>query len=241
MQAELDYNKTTVNEFSDNPDFIKVGTYYRFIKRPMDFTLSLIAFILLIPVFLIVALLVKLKLGGPVLFKQLRPGKNEKIFTIYKFCTMTNEKDENGNLLPDSQRLTKFGRFLRSTSLDELPELLNIIKGDMSIVGPRPLLVRYLPYYKDTERVRHNVSPGLTGLAQVNGRSFVRWDQRLAFDVTYVNSISFLLDLKIVLKTIIKVVKRQDITIGAMKDLEAERKSKVDNNEKVEALAGANA
>ena len=150
--------------------------YKNFFKRILDFTLSLIAFIILLPVMLIVYILVRVKLGKPVIFKQERPGKNEKIFTLYKFRTMTDEKDEKGNLLPDSKRLTKFGRILRSTSLDELPELINIIKGDMSIVGPRPLAKQYLPYYNEEERHRHDVRPGLTGLAQINGRNVISWE-----------------------------------------------------------------
>lgn len=157
--------------------------YRNCMKRCLDFLLSLCGLILLSPVLLILAVLVRVKLGSPVLFKQERPGKNEKIFTLCKFRTMTDEKDEKGNLLPDAVRLTKFGKFLRGTSLDELPELLNILKGDMSIVGPRPLLVSYLPYYSERERLRHSVRPGLTGLAQVSGRNYIDWDRRLAKDV----------------------------------------------------------
>ena len=187
--------------------------YAKYIKRILDFLLSLIAIIILSPVFLIVAILVRIKLGSPVIFKQERPGKNEKIFTLYKFRTMTDKKDENGNLLPDSERLTKFGKALRSTSLDELPELFNILKGDMSIVGPRPLAVQYLPYYTDEERHRHDVRPGLTGLAQINGRNCLSWEKRFKYDLKYVNNITILQDLKIVLKTIIKVFKRQNIVV----------------------------
>ena len=160
--------------------------YRKYIKRLLDFILSLFAIIILSPVLLIVALLVRIKLGSPVIFKQKRPGLNEKIFTLYKFRTMTDAKDEHGNLLPDEIRLTKFGKLLRSTSLDELPELFNILKGDMSIVGPRPLLVNYLPFYSDVEKHRHDVRPGLTGWAQVNGRNFLNWDYRLKKDVEYV-------------------------------------------------------
>lgn len=177
----------------------------------MDFVLSLMAIIVLSPVLLIVALLVRTKLGSPVIFKQKRPGLNEKIFTMYKFRTMTDERDEKGELLPDSVRLTKFGRFLRSTSLDELPELFNILKGDMSIIGPRPLAVQYLPYYTEDERARHSVKPGLSGLAQVNGRNTATWEQRFLYDIEYVNNISFSKDIKIILKTILKAVKRDDI------------------------------
>ncbi len=202
------------------------GIYRRFLKRPMDFILSLIATIVLSPVLIIVGVLVRFKLGSPVLFKQKRPGLNEKIFTMYKFRTMTDEKDENGDLLPDSVRLTKFGKMLRSTSLDELPELFNILKGDMSIVGPRPLLERYLPYYTDTEKLRHTVRPGLSGLAQINGRNNLDWDSRLGLDVEYVQDITFSLDLGIILKTFFKAIKREDITIvdqATLKDLHVER------------------
>jgi len=189
----------------------KGGIYKRFIKRPMDFILSLIAIIVLSPVFLIVALLVKIKLGSPVIFKQQRPGLNEKIFTMYKFRTMTDERDENGELLPDSVRLTKFGKFLRSTSLDELPELFNILKGDMSIVGPRPLLVQYLPLYNDHQKRRHEVRPGLTGLAQVNGRNAISWEEKFDLDVRYVDHVSFIEDWKIILLTVKKVFVREGI------------------------------
>ena len=205
---------------------VNKGIYRRFLKRPMDFILSLMAIIFLSPVLIIVATLVRFKLGSPVLFKQKRPGLNEKIFTMYKFRTMTDEKDENGELLPDSVRLTKFGRMLRSTSLDELPELFNILRGDMSIVGPRPLLERYLPYYTDTEKLRHTVRPGLSGLAQINGRNNLDWDSRLGLDVEYVQDITFFLDLNIILKTFFKAIKREDITIvdqATLKDLHVER------------------
>ena len=187
--------------------------YAKYIKRILDFVLSLIALIVLSPIFLIIAILVRIKLGKPVIFRQQRPGKDEKIFTLYKFRTMTDKRDENGNLLPDSERLTKFGKVLRSTSLDELPELINIIKGDMSIVGPRPLAVKYLPYYTEEERKRHSVRPGLTGLAQINGRNCLDWKKRFEYDVEYVNSISISKDLKIIFKTIIKVFNREDIVV----------------------------
>ncbi len=176
--------------------------YRNCMKRCLDFLLSLCGLILLSPVLLILAVLVRVKLGSPVLFKQERPGKNEKIFTLCKFRTMTDEKDEKGNLLPDAVRLTKFGKFLRGTSLDELPELLNILKGDMSIVGPRPLLVSYLPYYSERERLRHSVRPGLTGLAQVSGRNYIDWDRRLAKDVEYVENLSFRMDMKVLWMTV---------------------------------------
>ena len=187
------------------------GIYRRFLKRPMDFILSLMAIIVLSPVLIIVSVLVRVKLGSPVLFKQKRPGFNEKIFTMYKFRTMTDEKDDNGELLPDSVRLTKFGRMLRSTSLDELPELFNILKGDMSIVGPRPLAVQYLPYYTETERMRHFVRPGLSGLAQINGRNTATWEERFNYDVKYVNEITFLGDFKIIFQTVLKAIQRSDI------------------------------
>lgn len=177
----------------------------------MDFILSLIALIVLSPVIVIIAILVRVKLGSPIIFKQQRPGLNEKIFTMYKFRTMTDERDANGELLPDSERLTKFGKFLRSTSLDELPELFNILKGDMSIVGPRPLLVQYLPLYNDFQRRRHEVRPGLTGLAQVNGRNAIDWEEKFFLDVRYVEKISFFLDLKIIFLTIKKVLVKEGI------------------------------
>jgi len=185
--------------------------YKKYFKRPMDFILSLCAIIVLSPLMLIIALLVRIKLGSPVIFKQKRPGLNEKIFTLYKFRTMTDEKDENGELLPDSVRLTKFGKFLRSTSLDELPELFNILKGDMSIVGPRPLLVEYLPLYNEHQKRRHEVRPGLSGLAQINGRNAITWEKKFDYDVEYVDNVSFIGDWKIILLTFIKVFKREGI------------------------------
>ncbi|MBQ9886577.1 MAG: sugar transferase [Lachnospiraceae bacterium] len=188
------------------------GPYEKFVKRFLDIICSLIAIILLGWLFIILAILVRVKLGSPVLFKQERPGLNEKIFTLYKFRTMTDEKDENGNLLPDEIRLTKFGRLLRATSLDELPELFNILKGDMSIIGPRPLLVRYLPLYNKEQRHRHDVRPGLSGWAQVNGRNCVRWEEKFRLDVEYANNITFLKDLKIIFMTIKSVVKREGIS-----------------------------
>ena len=187
--------------------------YANYIKRVLDIVLSFIALVVLSPVLLVTAILVKKKLGSPVIFCQERPGKNEKIFKLYKFRSMTDERDEEGNLLPDDVRLTKFGRILRSTSLDELPELWNILKGDMSIVGPRPLAVQYLPFYNDTEKHRHDVKPGLTGLAQINGRNAVNWPERFKLDLTYVNNISFKFDLTIVLKTVGKVLNRKDVAV----------------------------
>lgn len=185
--------------------------YEKYFKRPLDFTLSLIALIFLSPILLITALIVRIKLGSPVLFKQERPGLNEEIFEMYKFRTMTDERDINGELLPNNQRHTKFGEKLRSMSLDELPELLNILKGEMSIVGPRPLLIRYLPRYNDFQRQRHNIKPGLTGYAQVNGRNSTTWDSRLKNDVYYVKNISFILDIKIIIKTILIVIKKDGV------------------------------
>ena len=188
--------------------------YQKYIKRLIDIVLSLFAIIILSPLLLILYFLVKIKLGSPVIFTQKRPGKNENIFKLYKFRSMTDKKDENGNLLPDDQRLTSFGRKLRSTSLDELPELFNILKGDMSIVGPRPLLVEYLPFYKEEERKRHDVTPGLTGWAQINGRNASSWEEKFEKDIYYVNNLSFLFDLKIVVLTFFKVFKKSDILVG---------------------------
>ena len=185
--------------------------YAKYFKRILDFILSLIAIIVLSPILIIIGILVKIKLGSPIIFKQKRPGKDEKIFTLYKFRTMTDEKDENGELLPDEERLTKFGKMLRSTSLDELPELFNILKGDMSIVGPRPLLVEYLPLYNEEQKRRHEVRPGLTGLAQINGRNNLEWEKRFKDDIWYIDNNSFYQDLKIVLRTIKKVIKKEDI------------------------------
>ena len=187
------------------------GPYEKYVKRPLDCFLASSALVLLSPVMLTVSVLVRTKLGSPVLFAQERPGKDEKIFRLYKFRTMTDERDENGELLSDTVRLTPFGKKLRATSLDELPELINIVKGDMAIIGPRPLLTQYLPAYTEEERHRHDVRPGLSGLAQVNGRNFVPWDQRLAYDVEYVKKITFMGDLKIVLRTIENVLAQNDV------------------------------
>jgi len=190
----------------------KGGIYMRYFKRPMDFVLSLIAIIVLSPVMLVVYILVKTKLGSPVIFRQKRPGLNEEIFTLYKFRTMTDERDENDDLLPDSVRLTKFGRLLRSTSLDELPELFNILKGDMSIIGPRPLLVKYLPLYNEHQKHRHDVKPGLSGLAQISGRNAISWEDKFNLDVEYVDSVSFIGDWKIILSTLKKVLIKEGIS-----------------------------
>ena len=185
--------------------------YKKYLKRVVDLVTSLIFFICFFWLYILLALLVKLKLGSPVIFKQERPGLNEKIFTMYKFRTMTDEKDKNGNLLPDKDRLTKFGRFLRSTSLDEIPELWNVLKGEMSLVGPRPLLVQYLSKYTKEEKRRHEVKPGITGWAQINGRNNTTWSDRFKNDVYYVENFSFLLDMKIIIQTFLKVIKRRDI------------------------------
>lgn len=185
--------------------------YETCLKRPIDFMCALAALIVLSPVFLVIAILVRINLGSPVIFKQERPGLNEKIFALYKFRTMNDKKDENGKLLPDTQRLTKFGKMLRNSSLDELPELFNILKGDMSIVGPRPLLVKYLPLYSERQRHRHDVRSGLTGLAQVNGRNTATWEQRFEYDLEYVSKITFWGDVRIVFDTFAKVLKHEGI------------------------------
>lgn len=186
--------------------------YKHFFKRLIDFILSMIALIILSPILLIVALLVRTKLGSPVIFKQERPGLNEKIFTLYKFRTMTDDKDEQGNLLPDEIRLTKFGKLLRSTSLDELPELFNILKGDMAIVGPRPLLVRYLPLYNEHQKHRHDVRPGFTGWAQCNGRNAISWEEKFDLDVYYTKNLTLFMDIKIIIKTVKVVLFREGIS-----------------------------
>lgn len=202
------------------------GLYEKFGKRIMDVILSLLALIVLSPVMLIVWCLVKIKLGSPAIFKQERPGKDGKIFKLYKFRTMTDERDENGELLPDEIRLTKFGKRLRSTSLDELPELWNIIKGDMSIVGPRPLLVRYLPLYNERQARRHEVRPGFTGLAQVKGRNSISWEEKFEWDIQYVDNITFWGDVKIVFNTVKVVLKRDGISSETSATMEEFRGNK---------------
>ena len=186
--------------------------YKNFIKRILDIILSFLALVILSPLLILTAFLIRIKLGAPVFFTQLRPGKNEKIFGILKFRTMTDAKDENGNLLPDEIRLTRFGQFLRSTSIDELPELLNILNGDMSIVGPRPLLVQYLERYNEEQKHRHDVKPGLTGLAQVNGRNGITWEEKFHYDLEYVKNITFYGDCKIIFQTVMKVFGREGIS-----------------------------
>ena len=189
----------------------KKGVYEKYIKRPQDMLCALLALIVLSPILFITAFLVRVKLGSPVIFKQERPGLNGKIFTLYKFRTMTDERDSEGNLLPDEVRLTKFGKLLRSTSLDELPELLNILFGDIAVIGPRPLLVEYLPRYNAEQRRRHEVRPGLSGLAQVNGRNAISWEDKFKYDVQYVDHVTFIGDWKIILKTVLNVIKRDGI------------------------------
>ncbi|EPZ0458243.1 sugar transferase [Bacillus cereus] len=209
----------------------KENIYGRFIKRPMDFILSLIAILVLSPVYLIVALLVRINLGSPVIFKQERPGLNEEIFMMYKFRTMTDQRDENGELLPNEMRYTRFGKLLRSTSLDELPELFNIIKGDMSIIGPRPLLVEYLPLYNSHQKRRHEVRPGLSGLAQATGRNSLSWEDKFDLDVKYVESVSFSNDIKIILLTIKKVFVREGINFNSnIKDIKFKGSKKISIN-----------
>ena len=195
--------------------------YRKYIKRLLDIIISLTALIILSPIMLVVAILVRCKLGTPVIFHQDRPGYQEKVFKLCKFRSMTDERDAEGNLLPDKVRLTKFGKMLRATSLDELPELWNILKGDMSLIGPRPLLVKYLPLYNEFQKHRHDVKPGLTGWAQVNGRNSISWEERFEMDVYYVNNQSFLLDLKILFKTVAVVFKHSDINSSTDATMEA--------------------
>lgn len=202
--------------------------YGKVVKRFIDVIISGLGLIILSPVLLVLCILVRVKLGSPVLFTQERPGKDEKIFKLYKFRSMTDARDEKGGLLPDEVRLTKFGKLLRSTSLDELPELFNILKGDMSLIGPRPLLVRYLPYYTEEERHRHDVRPGLTGLAQVNGRNALGWEDRFSYDLQYVNNLSLGMDIKVLGMTVGKVLKRSGTLSGAeqtVADFDVYRKS----------------
>ena len=196
------------------------GPYERFFKRPIDIFCAFAAIIVFCWLYILVAILVRIKLGSPVIFCQERPGKDEKIFKLYKFRTMTDARDENGELLPDDVRLTRFGRLLRSTSLDELPEAFNILKGDMSVIGPRPLLVEYLPRYNEEQHRRHEVRPGLSGYAQVHGRNAISWEEKFEMDVQYVNHITFWGDLKIVFETVLKAVRRDGISSGASMTME---------------------
>ena len=205
--------------------------YPRYIKRLLDIVLSIIAIILLSPIYIVVSILVLIFMGWPILFKQPRPGKNEKIFNMYKFRTMTNKKNKEGVLLSDEERINKFGKFLRTTSLDELPELFCILTGKMSIVGPRPLLVRYWTRYNATQARRHEVRPGLTGLAQVNGRNAISWEKKFKYDVEYVDNVSLFLDTKIILKTVLKVVARDGISSGTSATMEEFMGQTKENNE----------
>lgn len=205
----------------------KKGFYERYIKRPQDFCCALAAIIVLSPVMAVTAVLVRIKLGSPVIFKQKRPGLNGKIFTLYKFRTMTDKKDKNGELLSDEERLTRFGKILRSTSLDELPELVNMLKGDMSVVGPRPLLVKYLPLYNERQARRHEVRPGFTGYAQVHGRNAITWEDKFEKDVYYVDHISFLGDWKIIFQTVGTVLRREGISSETAQTMEEFKGSKM--------------
>lgn len=195
--------------------------YEIYLKRFFDIIISSLGLIIFLPVMVIVSILIKIDLGGAIIFRQKRPGKNEKIFEIYKFRTMNDEVGDDGNLLPDNKRITKLGSVLRRTSLDELPQLLNIIKGDMSLIGPRPLTIKYLDYYTDAEKKRHSVRPGLSGLAQVNGRNNLDWDSRLQLDVKYVENITFIGDVKLIFKTIKKVLKSEDVIVYGTTELKA--------------------
>lgn len=210
-----------MNEFK-TPHY---GIYARYIKRLLDFILSLIALVILSPILLVFIVIGAIKMGGNPFFTQERPGKDGKVFKLIKFRTMTNKKDADGNLLPDDQRLTSYGKFLRSTSVDELLELINILKGDMSIIGPRPLLVKYLPLYSDFQKHRHDVRPGLTGYAQVNGRNSISWEERFKLDVDYVQNITFMGDVKIIFDTVYKVFKRDGISSGTSVTMEEFKES----------------
>ncbi len=201
--------------------------YKKCIKRLLDILLSLLILVLFCWLYLILAVLVRVNLGSPVLFKQARPGKDEKIFNMYKFRTMTDKKDSEGNLLPDEQRITKFGTFLRKTSLDELPEFFNILKGDMSFIGPRPLLVKYLPYYNERERLRHSVRPGLTGYAQAHGRNAISWEKKFEYDIYYVEHLSFATDIKVIIDTVKTVLSHDGVVLNALPDFDDYRKQQI--------------
>ncbi len=203
---------------------MKNTIYSKYIKRLLDIILSLFVIILFSWLYLILFVLVRVKLGSPVLFKQQRPGKDEKIFGMYKFRSMTDERDENGELLPDEVRLTGFGKKLRATSLDELPEFFNILKGDMSFIGPRPLLVKYLPYYTERERLRHSVRPGLTGYAQAHGRNAISWEKKFEYDIYYVEHLTFFTDVKVIIDTVKAVLTHDGVALNALPDLDEYRK-----------------
>lgn len=209
---------------------IILSMYKHFVKRLFDVIISGVAIIILSPLLIILAVLIRVKLGSPVLFKQARPGKDEKIFRLCKFRTMTDARDASGNLLPDEERLPEFGRKLRATSLDELPELFNILKGDMSLIGPRPLLVKYLPYYNETEKRRHSVRPGLTGYAQVHGRNAISWEQKFEYDIWYVDHISFITDIKIIIDTVKVVFTHDGVELNALEDFDVYRKNGSDTD-----------
>ena len=197
---------------------VKKGPYAKFVKRLLDVLIAGLGLIILSPLFLVLCILVRTKLGSPIFFKQKRAGKDEKIFEMIKFRTMTDKRDKNGELLPDTERFTKFGNFLRNSSLDEIPELINVFKGDMSLIGPRPLYPFYVPYYTEKESLRHSVRGGITGLAQVNGRALCKWNDRFAYDVQYVQNITFVNDFKIIFTTIAKVFKKSDIGVPSVTD-----------------------
>ena len=222
LQTDTSEQAETDKESSANH---KQGIYEKYIKRPQDFCCALAAILILSPIMAVTALLVRIKLGTPVIFHQERPGMDGKVFTLYKFRTMTDQKDEQGNLLPDEVRLTEFGKKLRSTSLDELPELFNILKGDMAVVGPRPLLVRYLPLYSEHQARRHEVRPGFTGYAQVNGRNAISWEEKFDLDVEYVDHISFLGEWRIIFQTVKTVLKREGISSDTSETMEEFRGS----------------
>lgn len=207
-------------------------TLYPIIKRVFDFITALLVILVFLPIILLIFILLMLANNGKPFFRQQRPGKDQKIFTIYKFKTMNDKTDSNGNLLPDGKRLTKVGIIIRKTSLDELPQLFNVLKGDMSFIGPRPLMIRYLPYYTEREQLRHSVRPGISGLAQVSGRNALSWDKRLEKDIEYVENLSFLLDSKILLLTVLKVIQSRDVSVDPtilMPAFDVERKLKMEN------------
>ncbi len=206
------------------------GIYARYIKRLLDIIISLVILVCFCWLYIIVAVLVRVKLGSPVLFKQPRPGRNCEIFNMYKFRTMTDERDENGELLPDEVRLTKFGSFLRKTSLDEIPELFCILKGDMSIIGPRPLLVKYLPYYTERENLRHSVRPGLTGYAQAHGRNAISWEKKFEYDIYYVEHLTFSTDVKVIIDTIKTVLSHDGVVLNALEDFDVYRQHQMEND-----------